>query len=132
MVLKIYGNTLATCTRRVLTIVNELNVPYELVTVGFTGDTKTPEWLAVQPFGQMPYIDDDGFKLFESRAICRYIALKYGGVEAGIIPSPADVEKTALFDQAASIEVCNFDPSASGLGHELVLKPYVFRCCITS
>ena len=127
MVLTLYGNSHSTCTARVRTVLEELSIPHEFVEVDFSrpGVLKTPEVLAVQPFGQIPYIDDDGFKLFESRAICRYLAIKYGGI-GKLIPDPSDVQKTALFDQAASIEVTNFDPPASGLGFEIIVKRCVF------
>ncbi|KAH9934001.1 glutathione S-transferase C-terminal-like protein [Epithele typhae] len=124
MVLKLHGATIATCTKRVLTVIEELSIPYELVPVNFfAGEHKDPSFLAVQPFGQIPYIDDDGFKLFESRAICRYLALKYGGVEAGLVPAAGELEKVALFEQAASIETSNFDASASKLAYENLFKP---------
>ena len=120
MVLKIYGHLATPCTQRVLLVVEELSIPYELVNVDFTkGEHKTPEYLAHQPFGQLPYIEDDGVEVFESRAICRYLALQKGK----LIPSPTDLKKTAIFEQAVSIEMCNFDPSASGLAFENVIKP---------
>ena len=123
MVLKLYGNPHSTCTNRVRTVLEELSVPYELVLIDFAkGEHQTPEFVAVQPFGQVPYIDDDGFQLFESRAICRYVALKYGGI-GKLMPDPSDVQKTALFEQAASVETSNFDPAASGLAHENVFNP---------
>ncbi|KAH9889014.1 glutathione S-transferase [Cubamyces lactineus] len=123
MVLTIHGNVMSTCTNRVRTVCEELGVPYEVVPVDFSkGEHKAPEFTAVQPFGQVPYLDDDGFKLFESRAMARYIALKYGGV-GKLIPDPKDVQKTALFEQAASIELSNFDPYVSGLARENIFKP---------
>ena len=127
MFLKLYGNIHSTCTARVRTGLEELSIRYELLELDFgkPGALKTPEVLAVQPFGQIPYIDDDGFKLFESRAICRYLALTYGGVGT-LIPDPSDVKKMALFEQAASIEVTDFDPPASGLGYENIVKTCVF------
>ncbi|OJT08577.1 Glutathione S-transferase [Trametes pubescens] len=126
MVLTLHGNIHSTCTSRVRTVLEELNVPYEFVGVDFAkGEHKAPAFVAVQPFGQVPYLDDDGFKVFESRAIARYIALKHGGVGT-LIPAQADAQKTALFEQAASIEVSNFDPSAAGLAFENIFKVYVF------
>ncbi|KAI8974567.1 glutathione S-transferase [Trametes punicea] len=123
MVLKLYGNPVSTCTNRVRTVLEELNVPYELVTIDFSkGEHKAPAFTAIQPFGQVPYIDDDGFKLYESRAIARYIALKYGGI-GKLIPDPKDVQKYALFEQAASIELSNFDVFAAGLAWENLFKP---------
>ncbi|KAI0351892.1 glutathione S-transferase [Trametes cingulata] len=123
MVLVIHGNVMSTCTNRVRIVLEELGVPYEIVTVDFAKhEQRSPEYKAVQPFGQVPYIDDDGFKLFESRAIARYAALKYGGV-GKLIPDPKDIQKTALFEQAASIELTNFDPFAAGLAWENVFKP---------
>ncbi|OJT08571.1 Glutathione S-transferase [Trametes pubescens] len=126
MVLKLYGNLNATCTKRVRTVLAELDVPYEFISIDLAkGEQKTPEYLALQPFGQVPYLDDDGFGLFESRAIARYLGLKYGGVGT-LIPEPTDVQKTALFEQAASIEMSDFEPSAVGLAIENLFKPYAF------
>ena len=123
MVLKIHGNAQASCTKRVLTVCEELGLPYELLPIDFQNKAhKAPAYLALQPFGQMPVIDDDGFILFESRAIGRYLARQYGH-ETRLIPDPADVRKTALFEQAASIELTNFDPSAYGLAVENIFKP---------
>lgn len=123
MVLKLYGNPHSTCTARVRTVIEELALPYELVVVDFAkGEHKAPAFVQHQPFGQVPYLDDDGFKLFESRAICRYLALKYGGI-GKLIPDPADLQKTGRFEQGASIELSNFDPFASALGFENVFKP---------
>lgn len=122
MVLKLYGLAMATCTKRVLVVLEELNVPYELIPVDiFKSEQKRPEYKQIQPFGQTPYIDDDGFVLFESRAICRYVALKYGGI-GRLIPDPTDIQKTALFEQAASIEESNFHPGAYGLASENYFK----------
>nr|UJV38490.1 glutathion S-transferase [Trametes gibbosa] len=123
MVLPLYGNAMSTCTQRVRTVLAELGVQYEFVSVDFAkGEHKAPAFVAIQPFGQVPYLDDDGFKLYESRAIARYVALKYGGVSK-LIPDPADLHKVALFEQAASIESSSFDPSASSLAFENIFKP---------
>ena len=122
MVLKVYGNPVSTCTKRVLTVAEELGVPYELVVVDFSkGEHKAPEFTKHQPFGQVPYLDDDGFIVYESRAIARYLALKYGGI-GKLIPDPTDVQKTALFEQAASVEASNFDAFASQLAWENIYK----------
>ncbi|EIN03543.1 glutathione S-transferase [Punctularia strigosozonata HHB-11173 SS5] len=120
MVLKIYGMTVSTCTRRVATVCKALDIPYELIGVNFAvAEHKSPAYLEKQPFGQVPYIDDDGFILFESRAICRYLALKYG--KGKLIPS--DLPALAKFEQAASIETSNFDAFASVIAAEKVFKP---------
>lgn len=124
MAIKLYGNPLSTCTRRVSTVLREKNVPYEFHRIDFSkGEHKSPDYLKKQPFGQVPYIDDDGFILYESRAICRYIATKYRDQGTPLIPDPSDLKATALFEQAASIETSNFDPFASGLAWEKFLKP---------
>jgi len=64
--------------------------------------------------------DDDGFKLFESRAICRYIAIKYASQDLTLIPT--DLQAFALFEQAASIEMGYFDSPATVILTEKVLK----------
>ncbi|KAJ7839347.1 glutathione S-transferase [Mycena olivaceomarginata] len=120
-ILKLYGSSFATCTRRVGAVLHELKIPFELVSVDvMNGAHKTPEYLEKQPFGQIPYIDDDGFILYETRAICRYLAAKYPA--SGLIPT--DPKANALFEQAASVEVSNFDPSASKAGFQLMMKGF--------
>ncbi|KAG6840451.1 hypothetical protein C0991_006627 [Blastosporella zonata] len=123
MVLKLYGISYSTCTQRVATVLLEKQVPFEFITVDFsTGEHKSPAYLEKQPFGQIPYIDDDGFVLYESRAICRYIATKYA--EQGTKLIPTDLKENALFEQAASSEQSNFDSAASAAVYENVFKAY--------
>jgi glutathione S-transferase len=56
-ILKLYGASQATCTRRVATVLHELKVPFELVEVDImNGEHKTAAYMQKQPFGQIPYI----------------------------------------------------------------------------
>ncbi|EDR07430.1 uncharacterized protein LACBIDRAFT_298606 [Laccaria bicolor S238N-H82] len=122
MVFKLYGASLSTCTKRVAIVLHEKNVPFEFHPIDFaTGQHKSPEYLKYQPFGQVPYIDDDGFILYESRAICRYIAEKYAGQGTALIPT--ELKAKAIFEQAASVEKDNFDALAAKAIFEKVFKP---------
>ncbi|KAF7343258.1 Glutathione S-transferase [Mycena venus] len=119
-ILKLYGYPKSTGTRRAATVLYESKVPFEFIVVDFfKGEHKTPEYLEKQPFGQIPYIDDDGFILYESRAICRYIAAKFP--TSNLIPT--DPKRHALFEQAASSEYANFESSAGGVIAEVWGKP---------
>ncbi len=61
------------------------------------------------------------FFQLESRAICRYLELKYKGKGTELIPTK-NAAAQGLFEQAASIETSYFDPHASGLVYEQVFK----------
>ena len=61
--------------------------------------------------------------LVESRAICRYLELKYKGKGTQLIPT--DLQAQGLFEQAASIEASNYDPYVSGIAFEKVFKKWV-------
>jgi glutathione S-transferase len=67
--------------------------------------------------------DDDGFILYESRAIARYLIKKYPTHGAQLIPS--DPKSEALFEQAASIEAFNFTTFVTPIVVEKVFKPWV-------
>ncbi|KAG6832665.1 hypothetical protein H0H87_000847 [Tephrocybe sp. NHM501043] len=122
MVLKLYAFPLSTNSRRVATVLIEKKVPFELIAIDRAAkEHKSAGYLEKQPFGQAPYIDDDGFILFESRAIGRYIATKYADQGTKLIPT--DLKELALFEQAASIEFSNFDPSVTTIFFENVVKP---------
>ena len=72
MVLKLYGSAMS--TSRVLVTILEKELPYELVRIDIAkGEQKSEEYLKMQPFGKVPVLEDDGFFMYESRAICRYL-----------------------------------------------------------
>ncbi|KAJ7123371.1 glutathione S-transferase-like protein [Mycena epipterygia] len=120
VILKLYGLSHATCTRRVATVLHELKVPFELIEVNLMkGEHKIPAFLEKQPFGQIPYIDDNGYILYEARAICRYIAAKHPA--SGLIPT--DPKANGLFEQAAAVELTNFNTPAVTIVAETVIKP---------
>lgn len=106
--IKLYGSPFSTCTRKVLMSLLETNTPYELHVIDFAKrEHKAEPHVARQPFGQVPAIDDDGFVLFESRAICRYVSAK---ANDALVPST--VRERALMDQWSSVEQSNVSPHA--------------------
>ena len=65
-------------------------LPYERKVLSFSaGDTKKPEFLALNPRGQVPTIDDDGFVLYESNAIVEYLDEAYPGCGSPLFPGDA-------------------------------------------
>jgi glutathione S-transferase len=50
--------------------------------------------------------------VYESRAICRYIARKYEDQGTPLLPPKNDIKAEALFEQAASVETANFHAHA--------------------
>ena len=79
MTLKIYGIPRSRAIRNIW-MANELDIPFELVETGFGPEgTKSAAYLAVNPHGQVPAIDDDGMVINESLAINLYLARKHGG-----------------------------------------------------
>lgn len=76
--LKILGKSPSINVRKVLWLCAEIDLPYaqEEWGAGFRS-THVPEFLALNPNATVPMIDDDGFVLWESNAICRYLASKH-------------------------------------------------------
>jgi glutathione S-transferase len=75
--LKIYGVPRSRAFRA-LWLAKELGLNYENVPVDFaSGETRREPYLAINPNGHVPAIDDDGFILWESMAINLYLAKKH-------------------------------------------------------
>jgi len=143
MVLRLYGHPNSTCTIRTLTILYEKLVPFEFVTVDMMkGEHKSPPYLEKQPFGVVPYLvrniyplklahdltshcqDDDGFIVYESRAIGYYVASKYGDQGTPLVPSPTDLPAQTKLVQSLVSELTNFGPGERAVAENLS-KPYV-------
>ena len=86
--IKLFGFPLSGHSHRVELMLSLLGLPSEFVLVDLTKGAHThPEFLAMNPFGQVPVIDDNGTVLADSNAILVYLAQKYG--EVHWLPSDA-------------------------------------------
>jgi glutathione S-transferase len=90
----LYGS-LHSRANRCAWMLRELDVPFRHEPTNFQdGSTRLAEFLALNPNGRVPVLDDDGFLLFESLAINLYLARKHGGPLG-----PADLREEALMIQ---------------------------------
>src|SRR3954452_2537903 len=93
MALKIYGVPRSRAFRT-LWMAKELGLDYENVPIDMgKGETRTPDYLRINPNGHIPAIDDDGFILWESMAINLYLAKKYS--PASLYPALPEDEARA-------------------------------------
>ena len=77
--LKIWGRTNSVNVKKALWVAEELGLKYERIDAGMQfGVTKTPEYMKMNPNSLVPTIEDDGFVLWESHTIVRYLAAKHG------------------------------------------------------
>lgn len=115
---KLYGHPYSPNSRKVHFAIEECGVTYEYHTVDLTaGAQKQPDFLALNPNGRVPVIDDDGFLLWESNAILWYVADTYG--QGKLVP--ADPKKRALIDQWMWWQYSDLGPAC---GRPWIMKFY--------
>jgi glutathione S-transferase len=105
--------------RAVMATLEEKSARYRLVPVT-PGTLKSPAHLALHPFGRIPVLEHDGFSLYETQAILRYLDR--------ILPepslTPADPRRAARMDQV--LNVCDwylFQGCGSVIGFQRVVGP---------
>ena len=77
--LKVWGRVNSVNVKKALWCIEELGLPYERTDAGLHfGVVNTPEYRKMNPMSLVPTIDDDGFILWESHSIVRYLAAKHG------------------------------------------------------
>ena len=77
--LKIWGRTNSINVQKVLWCCAELGLRHDRIDAGMQfGVNNTAEYKAMNPNGLVPTIDEDGFVLWESHAIVRYLSRKHG------------------------------------------------------
>jgi len=93
--LKFYGYNVSSPSNKVQYCLNALALKYEFINVDlYSGEQYSDGYLALNPAGKVPVIDDDGFVLYESNAIIRYLCNK---AESALYPK--DLQKRAMVDQ---------------------------------
>ncbi|MEM7251396.1 MAG: glutathione S-transferase family protein [Pseudomonadota bacterium] len=78
--LRLWGRPSAFNVQKALWLLHELALDFEHINVGGdAGGLDSPEFLARNPHGRIPVIDDDGVVVWESNTVLRYLAATYGG-----------------------------------------------------
>ena len=92
--LKIWGRNTSSNVQKVIWALGEMKLPFERIDVGGAfGKTKETSYLAMNPNSLVPTLEeDDGFTLWESNSIIRYLAAK----QADLTLEPADFKTRAL------------------------------------
>ena len=105
--LKIWGRLTSVNVQKVVWCADELGLACERVEAGGKyGVVNTPEYRAMNPNGLVPVIDHDGFILWESNAIVRYLAARHG--EGSLWPT--DIQMRADADRWMDWQAVSFNP----------------------
>jgi glutathione S-transferase len=96
--------------RKVRLLAAELGIPLNKVPMDpRIGETRTSEYLAMNPNGRIPTLEDDGFVLWESPAILKYLSAKRpdrglcGGFGAGLATFGARLARLANLETSAPL-----------------------------
>ena len=76
--IKVWGRLTASNVQKVMWCVDELGVAHEHIHIPFGRAKEDPAYLAINPNGRVPTIEEDGFILWESNSCVRYIAARFG------------------------------------------------------
>ena len=119
--MKLYGSPVSTCTRKVLCTLAEKGVEAEFIHVDiFKGEQKGAGYVkAHHPFARVPVLEDDGFTMYESRAIIRYLDERLPGTKL----VPETVKDRAMMDLFTSVEYSYFSGPALKIAGERVFHP---------
>ncbi|XP_022772123.1 glutathione S-transferase F8, chloroplastic-like [Durio zibethinus] len=120
---KVYGPPLSTAVSRVLACLLEKDVQFQLIPINMSkGEHKSPDFLKIQPFGQVPAFQDESISLFESRAICRYLCEKHAEKGNKGLYGTNPLVKASI-DQWLEAEGQSFNPPSSVLVFQLAFAP---------
>ena len=118
--LRIWGRLSSVNVQKVVWCADELELAYERIDAGGRfGVNDTPEFLARNPNGLVPVIDDDGFVLYESNAIVRYLAAREGAHALW----PEDPRGRAVVDRWMEWQSTAFTPAMWAAFWQLIRTP---------
>ena len=105
--LKLHDFALSGNCHRVRLMLSLLDLPYESIAVDLlAGEHRRPAFLALNPFGQVPVLQDGDLTVADSNAILVYLAGKYGG-QAWLPSAPAHAAAVQRWLSVAANEIAN-------------------------
>jgi len=118
--LKVWGRANSSNLKKVTWLCEEIGLPYARIDAGMAfGVVDTPEYRKLNPNGLVPTIDDEGFILWESNAIVRYLAAKHA---AGTL-WPTDLKVRADADRWMDWCTSTLSPTVRPVFWNLVRTP---------
>ena len=120
--MKLYNADASPNAFRVRVVIEELGLKVEYIETSLKSDApKPPGFLEASPHSKVPaFVDDDGFSLFESRAINSYLASKKP--ERGLYPD--DPKRRARVDQWSYWQAIHLGPAMQTVAFERVVKAH--------
>ena len=117
--MKLYSHPVSTNARKARLVAAHLGLPIEEKIVDLkNGEQRSPEFLAINPNGKVPVLDDDGFVLWESNAICMYLAAQVPGNSL----VPTDARGRADVVRWASWELAHMSPAIGKVVYQKFIK----------
>ena len=112
--IKIWGRNTSSNVQKAMWAVGELGIPHQRIDIGGAfGQNNEPKYLAMNPNGLVPTLEEeDGFLLWESNSIVRYLAGKYD--RTGVL-EPRDARQRALASQWMDWQLSVLGPAIWGL-----------------
>jgi glutathione S-transferase len=119
--MKLYDFPFSPNCRKVRAVAYELGVPFDRVHVDLLkGGSRVPEFLAKNPNGKVPVLEDGDLILWESVAILRYLA-------TGTALLPAERRVAAEVDRWLAWQLAHLSPALSKVGFEKIVKKLTGR-----
>ncbi len=119
--IKIWGRNTSANVQKVMWAVEEIGLPHERIDIGGPfGQNREPAYLAMNPNGLVPTLEEeDGFLLWESNAIVRYLAAKH---HSGVL-EPADPHARARANAWMDWQLSVLGPAITPLFIGLIRTP---------
>ena len=120
MALRIWGRLSSVNVQKVVWCADELALAYQRIDAGGKfGVNDTPSYLAMNPNGLVPVIDDDGYVLAESNAIVRYLAARHRATTLW----PEDLRRRGEVDRWMEWQSSEFTPAMRDAFWQLIRVP---------
>lgn len=124
--LRIWGRANSSNVMKVLWLCEELGVPFERIDAGGAfGRTRDPDFLAKNPNARVPVIEEpDGFTLYESNTICRYLVATRA---PGHAMHPAEPRARARTERWMDWQLAHLNPPMTTIFFTFVRTPEAER-----